>query len=127
MTWPTSAGTPSRRSPNSSGLPNTSTPTGSHDLDEAGLVGVALHVDVDVGAVAEGRLAVEQLRSLCPPGILLRPRTVGRGRLLGFETSHGDEPAVLGDPPGRTEPAGCTGRQVLLPTVERLDESRWLR
>jgi hypothetical protein len=68
-----------------------------HDLDEAGLVGIALNIDGHVSAVAEGCFAIEELRGLRPPLVLLRPVAVAAGILLGFEADNRDYPAIFSD------------------------------
>src|SRR6266498_2137112 len=78
-----------------------------HDLHEAGLVWVALHVDRDVVAAADGGPAVVELLRVGPPLVLLGPLAVATGRVLRLEADHRDGPAVLGDPTRGAEPAGC--------------------
>src|SRR5215212_10030587 len=69
-----------------------------HDLDEAGLIWVAMQVESHIVAVLKGRPALEQLLGLRPPFALLRTIAIAAGRLLGLETDNRDESAVVGHP-----------------------------
>jgi len=89
------------------------------DLDEAGVVGIAVDVDHHADAVAEGGLSGENLGGLRPPLTLLRSVAVSSGRLFGLEAGERDESTVISHTRGAAEPARRAGRQLLHPTVER--------
>ena len=80
----------------------------SHDLHEPGRAWVAFFFDVDLGALGERRVAVEQRCRLRPPRVLLGPLLVLRAE-SGLESHHGDGAAVGGDAGCRAKPAGRTG------------------
>src|SRR6266540_3217697 len=87
-------------------------PAALHELDEAGVVRVAVDVDRDVGAVAERDLAGEELRDLRPPPVLLGSVAVAPGGVRRLEPDQRDEPAILGDTGGGAEPPGGPGREM---------------
>jgi hypothetical protein len=71
-----------------------------HHLDEAGLVGISLEIAVDLDAVGEGHLTVEQLRGLRPPRALFWAVAVPAGVLFRVEPDQRDHAAVVGHPGG---------------------------
>jgi hypothetical protein len=91
--------------------------TALHDLDEASLVGVALHINSHVSTVTERGPALKQLLGLSPPLVLLRPLAVASGRLLGLEADDHDEPAVFGRSACRPEPASRAWGEIPHPLV----------
>ena len=89
-----------------------------HDLNEAGLVRIALNIDCYVIAVTECGFSVEDLGGLRPPLALLGTITVATGIILGLEADDSDGPSVLRDPAGTAKPASRAWRKILYPLVE---------
>ena len=89
-----------------------------HDLHEARLVGIALNINGDVGAVTERGFPVEELRGLGPPLVLLGPIAVAAGILLGFEAHNRDGPTIFSDAARAPKPASRARRKILEPTIE---------
>jgi hypothetical protein len=81
-----------------------------HDLEEASVVGPAAELHLDVLAVREGRLPVEDLLGLGSPGPLLRAGAVRLGRGPVLEAGYQDRVAVGGHPAGASEEADGPGR-----------------
>jgi len=72
--------------------------------DKTSLIRPALPIGVHSCRVVEGDLG-QVLGRLAPPGILLGPVAVAAGQLLGRKPDHSDEPAVVGDVGGGSQPA----------------------
>jgi Excalibur calcium-binding domain len=69
-------------------------PRPPNDLDEAGLVWIALNVDGHLIAVAEGGFAVDEIGGLGPPLVLFGTLAVAAGLFLGLKADDGDDPAI---------------------------------
>ncbi len=91
----------------------------SHDLDETRGIWIARRgIHIDLGAVVEFRLAVEQLCRLGPPLTLFRTVAVALGLLLRSETRDHDQRPVIGHAGRTTQPPGCVARERRHPPFE---------
>jgi hypothetical protein len=89
-----------------------------HDLDEASLVGIALNVDGDVSAVAEGSFAVEGFRCLGPPPVLFGTIAVAAGILFRVKADYRDGTAIFSDPACTAKPSSRARRKILKPSLD---------
>ena len=90
-----------------------------HDLHEAGATGSpTMSRSMSLLSLKVGSPS-NSFDGMRPPLVLLGPIAVGPRRLLRLEAHQRDGPAVVGDPAGRTEPAGGAGRDLLEPIVDR--------
>ena len=83
-----------------------------HNLNKACLVGIALKINGDLGAVTEGGFAVVELGGLGPPLVLFGTIAVAAGILLGFEAHNRDGTAILSDPARAAKPASRARRKI---------------
>src|SRR3954471_11120662 len=89
-----------------------------HDLHEARLIWIAVNVDGYVGAVGESRVAVEKLRGLRPPPVLLGTVAIAARILFGIEANNRDGPPILGDAAGTTKPPSRAWREIFCPLLQ---------
>src|SRR5919108_3622987 len=95
------------------------------DPDEAGLVGAAIPVQVNLGGIMDSDPS-KVLGGVSPPLALLGPVAVAASLGLGGEADHGDAPAVLGDPRRGAQPAVGAGGKLSLPAAQIPADSGWV-
>jgi hypothetical protein len=95
-----------------------------NELDKTGAIGIAHQVLIDSNAVLEGRLPVEKLRGLSPPGALLGTIAVAHGLFLGGEPGEEDEPPVFRHATRAAEPADGAGPDLTQPAIHRRPQRR---